>query len=199
MASPTQWTWVWVDSSSWWWTGRPSVLWFMGSQRVGHNWMTELNWTSHTGILSLWNNYLSDCHCILSPIIVPRLDVLWTELKWKSPPTLLPHPAYPIPLSGSSTKIVEDQWYLHISQFQFLNGPIGFKSDNNAITSSSVHGILQTRILEWVSISFSRGSSQSRNQTWVASIAVRFFTNWVMREVTPAIYQNKNKQSYVKQ
>ena len=45
MASPTQWTWVWVNSRSWWWTGRPGVLWFMGSQRVGHDWATELNWT----------------------------------------------------------------------------------------------------------------------------------------------------------
>ena len=45
MASPTQWTWVWVDSGSWWWTGRPGVLRFMGWQRVGHNWVTELNWT----------------------------------------------------------------------------------------------------------------------------------------------------------
>ena len=45
MASPTQWTWVWVDSGSWWWTGRPGVLRFMGSQRVGHDWATELNWT----------------------------------------------------------------------------------------------------------------------------------------------------------
>ena len=43
MASPTQWTWVWVDSGSWWWTGRPGVLRLMGSQRVGHNWATELN------------------------------------------------------------------------------------------------------------------------------------------------------------
>ena len=45
MASPTRWTWVWVNSRSWWWTGKPGVLWFMGSQRVGHNWVTELNWT----------------------------------------------------------------------------------------------------------------------------------------------------------
>ena len=45
MASPTWWTWVWVNSGSWWWTGRPGVLWFMGSQRVGHDWATELNWT----------------------------------------------------------------------------------------------------------------------------------------------------------
>ena len=44
MASPTQWTWVWVNSGSWWWTGRPGVLWFMGSQRIRHDWVTELNW-----------------------------------------------------------------------------------------------------------------------------------------------------------
>ena len=41
--SPTQWTWVWVNSGSWWWTGRPGVLRFMGSWRVGHEWATELN------------------------------------------------------------------------------------------------------------------------------------------------------------
>ena len=44
MASLTWWTWVWVNSGSWWWTGRPGVLRFMGSQRVGHDWATELNW-----------------------------------------------------------------------------------------------------------------------------------------------------------
>ena len=44
-ALPTQWTWVWVNSGSWWWTGRPGVLRFMGSQRVRHDWATELNWT----------------------------------------------------------------------------------------------------------------------------------------------------------
>ena len=38
--------WVWVNSGSWWWTGRPGVLQFMGSQRVGHDWVTELNWKS---------------------------------------------------------------------------------------------------------------------------------------------------------
>ena len=44
MALPTRWTWVWVDSRSWWWTGRPGVLQLMGLQRVGHDWVTELNW-----------------------------------------------------------------------------------------------------------------------------------------------------------
>ena len=50
MASPTRWTWVWVNSGSWWWTGRPGMLWFMGLQRVRHDWVTELNWNDH----SLW-------------------------------------------------------------------------------------------------------------------------------------------------
>ena len=45
MASRTRWTWVWVNSGRWWWIGRPGVLWFMGSQRVGNDWATELNWT----------------------------------------------------------------------------------------------------------------------------------------------------------
>ena len=46
MTSLTQWTWVWVNSRSWWWTGRPGMLRFMGSQRVEHDWgTTELNWT----------------------------------------------------------------------------------------------------------------------------------------------------------
>ena len=49
MASSTQWTWVWVNSRSWWWTGRPGVLQSTGSQRVGHNWATELNWTDSGG------------------------------------------------------------------------------------------------------------------------------------------------------
>ena len=43
MASPTQWTWVWINSGSWWWTGRPCMLQYMRSQRVRHNWATELN------------------------------------------------------------------------------------------------------------------------------------------------------------
>ena len=47
MASPTRWTWVWVSSGSWWWTGTPGVLWFIGSQRVRHDWETELSTCAH--------------------------------------------------------------------------------------------------------------------------------------------------------
>ena len=45
MASLIQWTWVCVNSGSWWWTGRPGMLQSMGLQRVGHDWVTGLNWT----------------------------------------------------------------------------------------------------------------------------------------------------------
>ena len=53
MASLTWWTWVWVNFRSWWWTGRPGVLQFMGLQRVGHDWVNELNWTE---LNWMWTN-----------------------------------------------------------------------------------------------------------------------------------------------
>ena len=55
MTSPTQWTWIWVSARSWWWTGKPGVLQSMGSQKVGHNWVTEWNWTDICN--NPWNNY----------------------------------------------------------------------------------------------------------------------------------------------
>ena len=62
MASPPRWTWVWVSSGSWWWTGKPGVLQFVGSQRVGPHWVTELNWIQFSSVyvmlLWLWNCYL---------------------------------------------------------------------------------------------------------------------------------------------
>ena len=56
MASLAQWTWVWVDSGSWWWTGRPGMLRFMGSQRVGHDWATELNWNCSRDFPPWWSS-----------------------------------------------------------------------------------------------------------------------------------------------
>ena len=82
MASPTRWTWVWINSRSWWWTGRPGVLRFMGSQRVGHDWATELNW--HDSILGVDPLQMSGVLC-------PRL------LFWCLTCTLLlPWPAHPL-------------------------------------------------------------------------------------------------------
>ena len=54
MASPTQWTWVWANSGSWWWTGRPGVLQSLWSQRVGHDWVTDMNWP-----LNMFSTFIS--------------------------------------------------------------------------------------------------------------------------------------------
>ena len=54
MASLTQWTWVWADSGSWWWTGKPGVLQSMELQRAGHNWATELNWRIWWLFIFIW-------------------------------------------------------------------------------------------------------------------------------------------------
>ena len=69
MASPTQWTWVWVDSRSWWWTGKPGVLRFMGSQRAGHDWATELNWTEQNNNVILWLTCLLISNLLSFPIV----------------------------------------------------------------------------------------------------------------------------------
>ena len=69
MASPTQWTWVWVNSGSWWWTGRHGVLQFIRSQRVRHDWVTKLNWTEAKMIfliLGVLNAFqLWYCQCMM--------------------------------------------------------------------------------------------------------------------------------------
>ena len=62
MASLTRWTWVWVNSKSWWCTGRPGVLRFMGLQRVGHDWVTELNWISDNNWRRQWHH---------TPVLLP--------------------------------------------------------------------------------------------------------------------------------
>ena len=69
MASPTRRTWVWVNSGSGWWTGRPGVLWLMGSQKVGHDWATELNWQIYgyfrTGQMKINLNNALQCKILL--------------------------------------------------------------------------------------------------------------------------------------
>ena len=59
---------------------------------------------------------------------------------------------------------------------------------DGSLPGFSVRGILQLRILEWVAISFSRGSSWLRDQTWVSRIAGRFFTTWATREAPNLVY-----------
>ena len=74
MASPTQWTWVWVNSRSWWWTRRTRVLQSMGSQRVGHNWVTELNWVGKSPL----GFGMSALHLSLLSTVTHRIYLLLT-------------------------------------------------------------------------------------------------------------------------
>ena len=71
-ASRTQWTWVWVNSGSWWWTGRPGMLRFMGSQRVGHDWAEQLNWTEWSRGAESWWRLEREGH----------INMMMTDLHW---------------------------------------------------------------------------------------------------------------------
>ena len=83
VASLTRWTWIWVNSGSWWWTGRPGVLRFMGLQRVGHDWATELNWTDGSSVFNFLRNVYS-VSIVAEPVYIainsahgfPFLDIL---------------------------------------------------------------------------------------------------------------------------
>ena len=81
MASWTQWTWVWVNSGSWWWTGRPGVLRFMESQRVGHDWATELK------LLCYWFSleyFLILTRLIGENLIAALIAFLWLLVRFSS-------------------------------------------------------------------------------------------------------------------
>ena len=95
----TRWAWVWVNSGSWWWTGRPGMLPFMGAQRVGHDWASELNWTDsvplvYVSILSLTQHSFNYCSSILG------LEVGWHQ----SPNFVL---LLPVDYSGSFAFLYE--------------------------------------------------------------------------------------------
>ena len=122
MASPTRWTWIWVDSRSWWWTGRPGVLQFMWSQKVRHNWV---NWTEI--VLDRYSDKHMPPYAFFSPMTCVCAKLLCSCLT-------LCH------------------------------------SMDSSPPGSLVQGILQARILEWVTMPSSRGSFQPRDQTGISYI-----------------------------
>ena len=83
LVSPTQWTWVWVNSGNWWWTGRPGMLRCIGLQRVGHNWVTELSWNSTrpTDLVHTRARIMDFPNPILAfPSIIPKTMQAWPGL-----------------------------------------------------------------------------------------------------------------------
>ena len=101
MASPTRWTWVWVNSGSWWWTGKPGVLQSTGSQRVGRDWATELNWIDLNPML--WSLFLP-CSADGESLIW-RCNILWL----KSPRIRR------IRVSNCDMLVLPDQLWNHLS------------------------------------------------------------------------------------
>ena len=99
----TKWTWVWVDSRSWWWTGRPGMLWFMGSQRVRCDWVTELNWNNREGAQPhpSTENWIKDLLIMALPTHQNKTQFL---LQSVSPIRKLPLGSYPSSSDGKQTE-----------------------------------------------------------------------------------------------
>ena len=135
MASLIRWTWVWADSRSWWWTGRPGTLQSMGSQRVGHDWATELNWTD-------METNEND-----STTIPNQWDTVKTILRGKFIVTQ-------VYLTSGNRKISNKQPNLTSKGTR--------KIIDGSPPGSTVPGILQARVLEWVAIAFATDKPRQR-------------------------------------
>ena len=219
MVSLTQWTWVWVNSGSWWWTGRPSVLQSMGSQRVGHDW-AELK---HFLKIYFLEKYLFLCiylavpglscstwdvrsfSCGIWPLIgfsmrdlVPSLGfeprlltlgVLATEPPGKHQHILknfLTSDAclYPMTLPSGCVHVAVVA-VQSLSRVWLFVTPMDY-----SLPGSSVHGISQAKILEWVAIFFSRGSSQPRGRTHDSCIG-RWVLYYLSHQGSLAVYMGE--------
>ena len=146
MASPTPWTWVWVNSRSRWWTGRPGVLRFMGSQ--SQTWLSD--WTG-TGISLLrfsvpsrFNLYPFLLHCLICWYIVVHSSFLWS--------------LYCCGIGGNFSICIAGFIFLDLLSFflMCMSFAQSYPTLRNPMDcsppGSSVHGILQARVLEWVAI-----------------------------------------------
>ena len=100
MASLTRWTWVWVNSGRWWWTERPGMLRFMGSQRVRHYWATELNWTEDHMPL-----FCGSCHKYNSVFVCEAPSLIFIHLS-------RPYVLWEYRVSSSRVIIISLQWIL---------------------------------------------------------------------------------------
>ena len=151
MVSPTQWTLVWVNSGSWWWTERPGVL-QSTDYRVGHDWSTEMNWTEW-----FWTFF----HVLIGYPYICFCDVFIWEVLIK---------CLNFVIFAADDIIMEEldkdrMCVVCVKLYQLcptLCDPI-----DCSLPVSSILGILQARILQWVAMPFSRGSFWPRDWTCV--------------------------------
>ena len=170
MASLTWWTWVWVNSRSWWWTGRPGMLRFMGCKESDTterlNW-TELRENFKVGI------FISLLFCGFCFVSHQKKVFCTLTLKQCFSSYILPI-AF-LCLSLWTIELCCQVWGWEVRSEVAQSCPTICNSTDCNLSGSSIHGIFQARILEWVAISFSRGSSQPRDRIWVSCTAGRLY------------------------
>ena len=119
MASPTGWAWVWVNFGSWWWTGRPGMLQFMGSQRVRHNWVTELNCLSisYLYLSTHTHTHPTPTHLIAWQIVDPHS--LINSFHLISLTSFLPSWSHCIPFSSAKLNLFSPipSWFISKTAF----------------------------------------------------------------------------------
>ena len=162
--SPTQWTWVWVNSGSWWWKRRPGVLQSMGSQRVGHAWGTKHSTHTHTHAYNVCIVHYAQLLSRVWPFATT-----WTAV----------HQA-PRFMGIVQARVLE--WVFALFQGIFPTQGLnpGLPHCRWILYKLSHQG--SPTILEWVAVLLSRVSSQPRDQTQVSCIVDRFFSSWSTME-----------------
>ena len=185
MASPTRWTWVWLGSRSWRWPGKPGVLQSMGSQWVRHDWATELNWILHSKKYTI---YVYITFQYFKSVLTPKISYYLFAIcfpylfSWIWLNSFIITLYQMLLLITNKTSGKKNEVLKLIVVCMYCCCCVATKScllllpPHCSPPGSSVHGIFQARILEWVAISFSRGSSRPRDWTRVSCIAGEFFT-----------------------
>ena len=132
----------------------------MGSQRVGHNWATFTH--AHVGFM-VWGLFYRQENCNLQRWVCSGYYNISDLFRGRAEPRIWSSDLLKVKVKSLS----------HVRLFVDCSPP-----------GSSVHGIFQARVSEWVAISFFRGSSRPRDQAWVSRIADRRFTIWATRDVS---------------
>ena len=113
MASLTQWTWAWANSRRWWGAEKPGVLQFMGSQRVGHDWVTELNWTISLSLV-FWQHFsdsvISFWFFLKSSVILEEPHACYELCDLEHNTDLATEQQRPLQRLSTSSKRVTNSW-----------------------------------------------------------------------------------------
>ena len=163
MASPTQWTWVCVNSGSLQWTGRPGVLQSMGSQRVGHDWVTELNWTGFFKIYVFKRCHIISINCLQFLLKFWKTNIISPDCIWEAQ-------------VSESQSVAQDHTTIalkfkaelagpHIRLFLWILPFLGILLQNH-MTTKPYHQTPHPQICQFIGQTFSRSFFHSHVWQW---------------------------------